>query len=64
MTIEMKIAQDELMLSGMQVPPITPVPVSAALVQETNPTTVYRRKKYKNKPIKKGLLIEENQIFS
>ncbi|MFP3125924.1 hypothetical protein OH784_25030 [Ectobacillus funiculus] len=44
MTIRMKMAQDELMLSGMQVPPITLVPVSTALIQEINPTTVLPEK--------------------
>ncbi|WP_342046396.1 hypothetical protein [Bacillus sp. OTU530] len=61
MTIKMKMAQDELILSGVQVPTIPPVPVLTSLVQETIPTTA-RRKKCKNKS--KGELIEENQIFS
>ncbi|MFP3125932.1 hypothetical protein OH784_25070 [Ectobacillus funiculus] len=39
MTIKMKMAQDELILSGVQVPTITPAPVSTSLVQETSPTT-------------------------
>ncbi|MFP3125929.1 hypothetical protein OH784_25055 [Ectobacillus funiculus] len=38
MTIKMKMAQDELILSGVQVPTITSAPVSTALVQETSPT--------------------------
>ena len=38
MTIKMKMAQDELVLSGMQVSTITPVPASTALVQETSAT--------------------------
>lgn len=44
MTIKMKMAQDELMLSGMRVPTITPVPVSTALVQETSLTTALPEK--------------------
>ncbi|MFP3125926.1 hypothetical protein OH784_25040 [Ectobacillus funiculus] len=39
MTIKLKMAQDELILSGVQVPTITPAPVSTSLVQETSPTT-------------------------
>ncbi|WP_342046386.1 hypothetical protein [Bacillus sp. OTU530] len=56
MTINVKMVQDELMLSGMQVPPITPVPVSAALVQETNPTTVLPEKEMQEQPHKERVI--------
>ena len=54
MAIKMKMVQDELMLSGMQVPPITPVPVSTALVQETSPTTALPEKEMQEQ-IERGI---------
>ena len=44
MTIKMKMSQDELILSGVQVPAITPAPVSTTLLQETCPTTTLPEK--------------------
>lgn len=64
MTVKMNMAQDELVLSGMQVPTITPVPVSTALVQETSPTTALPEKEVQEQkqetlqeqPHKKGVI--------
>ena len=70
-TIKMKIARDELVLSGIQVPTITPEFLyqlhwykKQALLQHYRRKKCKNRNKSKNKPIKKGVLIEENQIFS
>ena len=59
MTIKMKMAQDELILSGVQVPTITPAPVSTSLVQETSPTTALPEREvqeqiYKERGIDRG----------
>jgi len=62
MTIKMKMAQDELILSGMQVPTITPVPVSTVLVQETSPTTALLEKEVqeqKQEPAQKQEQVQE-----
>ena len=56
MTIKMKMAQDELILSGMQVPPITLVPVSTALIQEINPTTVLPEKEMQEQTHKEKVI--------
>ncbi|MFP3125934.1 hypothetical protein OH784_25080 [Ectobacillus funiculus] len=64
MTIKIKMSQNELILSGVQVPTITPAPVSTALVQETSPTTAIPEKEVQEQIYKEMLLIEENQTFS